>query len=79
MPNVEGENLKMDFSTLGPWLAFAAAASAVVRAFIVWMALRGTKPEDRPEILRALPSLLPNVHRDSSPPENVPSGGGPAP
>ena len=67
---VSSYNNYMDFSTLGPWIAAAAAASALVRAFIAWMALRGTKPKDRPEILRSLPGWVPSSRRD--PPAPVP-------
>jgi hypothetical protein len=47
-------NNQMDFSTLGPWIAAAAAVSALMRPLAMWIALRGTKPRERPEILRAM-------------------------
>lgn len=44
----------MDFSTLGSWIAVAAAVSALMRPLGMLIALRGTKPGERPEILRAM-------------------------
>jgi hypothetical protein len=39
----------------GDWPAVVAvAAYGTSRMTIIWLALRGTKPKDRPEILRAL-------------------------
>jgi hypothetical protein len=35
-----------------------AAFSSLARIIIVWLALRGTRPRDRPAILRAVASLL---------------------
>jgi hypothetical protein len=43
----------MDFTTVGPWVIAAASLSALARISIIVIALRGTKPRERPEILRS--------------------------
>lgn len=54
----------MDFSDFGAWVAAAAGLSALGRAYVVTIALRGTKPKERPEILRALPGLIPAIRSE---------------
>lgn len=62
----------MDFSDFGAWVAAAAGLTALGRAYTVTVALRGTKPAERPEILRALPGLMPAI-RSETPMSNGPS------
>lgn len=57
----------MDLSPLGPWIIGAAAVQAFARICIIVIALRGTKPAERPEILRALPGLV-SIGRSDPPP-----------
>jgi hypothetical protein len=47
----------MNVLALGPWLLGALAVPALVCAFVAALALRGTRPEQRPDILRALADL----------------------
>ena len=61
----------MDFSSIGPWAAGILAVPWIVRGFIAWMALRGTKPRERPEILRALTSFT--LFRDRSQASSLPA------
>lgn len=44
----------MDFTTIGPWLLGVFAVPAVVAGIVAALALRGTRPEQRPGILHAL-------------------------
>ncbi|MFG3343375.1 hypothetical protein [Glycomyces sp. NPDC048151] len=60
----------MDFSDIGAWIAVTAALSVLGRAYVATIALRGTRPRERAEILRALPSFLPG-HRLGPVPETV--------
>lgn len=70
-------------TSLGPWIAIAAAVAASARVLVVLIVLRGTKPKDRAEILRALPVFFLSLRRETAPPDAasvVESGsGGPAP
>jgi hypothetical protein len=43
--------------TTGTALAVMAAIANLARIVIVWLALRGTSPQERPAILRAIASL----------------------
>jgi hypothetical protein len=45
-------------TTSGGALVVMAAFSSLTRIIIVWLALQGTRPRDRPAILRAVASLL---------------------
>ena len=61
-----------------PWIALIAIVVATVaRIVIVMWALRGTKPDDRPKILRAVACLFPvtswTQSRRKSEDENDPS------
>ena len=50
-------NNGMDFSALGPWVMSMLAAPALVVTLVALVALRGTRPEQRPSILHALADL----------------------
>ncbi|RSM87497.1 hypothetical protein DMH04_10785 [Kibdelosporangium aridum] len=43
--------------TLGGAVIVTGAIAALLRMVIVWLALRGTEPKDRPAILRAVAAL----------------------
>lgn len=43
--------------TAGTAAVIVAAIASLTRIIIVWLALRGTKPQDRPAILRATAGL----------------------
>lgn len=43
--------------TAGTAAVIAAAIAGLTRIIIIWLALRGTKPQDRPPILRATAGL----------------------
>jgi hypothetical protein len=63
----------MDFSDIGAWVAATAALSVLGRAYVATIALRGTKPRERAEILRALPGLLSGPRSDPRPGDEVKS------
>jgi hypothetical protein len=62
----------VDLSPIGPWIAVAAAIPAFVVLFVSVIALRGTDPKDRPEIIRALAELFQATRRLSLPTRKKP-------
>ncbi len=52
--------MEIQWVAASPWVALIAiTVAAVARVVIVMWALRGTKPDDRPKILRAVACLFP--------------------
>lgn len=56
-PLTTGSNGGMNIAPLGLWFVIPLIVPAVVAGFLGVLALRGTRPEQRPEILHALASL----------------------
>jgi hypothetical protein len=52
------------YTAVAVWLGSLSLLGALVRLAIVWLALRGTKPSERPAILRTLPPIFRNFGRD---------------
>ncbi|MFL6141491.1 MAG: hypothetical protein ACJ72N_06430 [Labedaea sp.] len=57
----------MELSSIGPWIAVAAAIPALVILVVSIVALRGTTPSERPAILRALADLFRATRRIPGP------------
>jgi hypothetical protein len=53
----------VDLSLIGPWIVFATAIPAFVVLLVSVIALRGTDPKERPEIIRALAELFQATRR----------------
>lgn len=53
----------MNFSVTGPWIAVATSILMLARVVVVAIALRGSKPRDRPAIIHALAALYSPRHR----------------
>lgn len=51
------DNTKLGISGLGPWVAVTVAVPAFVAGYVATLALRGARPEQRAEILRAVATL----------------------
>src|SRR5262245_34968686 len=63
----------VDLSPIGPWIVIATAIPAFVVLLVSVIALRGTDPKERPEIIRALAELFQATRRLRLPTPKNPS------
>jgi hypothetical protein len=57
----------MDLLSIGPWIVVATAVPAFVVLIVAVVALRGSAPHERPEIIRALADLISATRRGLDP------------